>query len=44
MNAIDSKELQKVWVCGPPNMSEVFDKAFVEILAEGDQRITAEKL
>lgn len=44
INAIDSKEIQKVWVCGPPSMSEVFDKAFSEILAQGDQRITAEKL
>ena len=37
-------DLQKVWVCGPPPMSEVFDKTFSKILAEGQQGITQEML
>ena len=36
--------LKKVWVCGPPAMSEVFDKVFTEILATGEQGLTAEQL
>jgi len=29
------KEIQRVWVCGPPKMNEVFDRAFTDLIEEG---------
>ena len=42
LSSIESGELKKVWVCGPPAMSEVFDKTFSEIVASGEQGITSD--
>lgn len=32
---LDISEIQRIWVCGPPAMNELFDKAFQELIEEG---------
>jgi predicted ferric reductase len=29
--AVGTKGLQKMWVCGPPNLTETFEKAFCQL-------------
>ena len=36
MSQCDRKALKKVWVCGPPVMSETFDRAFDNLKATYD--------
>ena len=44
MSKFDSgKSIQKVWVCGPPVMSETFDRVFSAAAAANNQQVSAEE-
>lgn len=29
------EKIERVWVCGPPNMNETFDRAFTNMIEDG---------
>ena len=35
LEQFDMGRVQRIWVCGPPNMNETFDKAFEKMINEG---------
>lgn len=35
MKKFDSSEIQRIWVCGPPKMNEMFDRVLTSLDDEG---------